>query len=152
VYQVHAPALLRYLRRLTPTVDAAEDLTQETFARAMRSGRHPAQSDEVRPWLYRIATNLAIDRLRRAQRLRFVGFFGRESADEADADRSDLVRRALRAIPPDQATALVLRLHEGFTPPELARMLGVSEAGVKSRLYRGRRSFIAAYRRMGGPL
>jgi RNA polymerase sigma-70 factor (ECF subfamily) len=125
---------------------------QETFTRAIRAGEAPNDPDDARRWLYRIATNATIDRLRRERLLRFVPFLGRERAPEANSDEVDLVRRALRAIPPEQATALVLRLHEGFVPSEIAAILGLSEAGVKSRLVRGRRRFIDAYERMGGRL
>lgn len=125
---------------------------QEAFARAIRAGNPPEGADDVRRWLYRIATNVTIDRLRRERLLRFVPFIGWEEAPQADREESELVRRALRAIAPEQATALVLRLHEGFDPNEIAHMTGISEAGVKSRLVRGRRAFIEAYERLGGRL
>lgn len=102
---------------------------QETFARAMRAGRAPTEADELRRWLYRIATNATIDRLRRERLLRFVPFIGTEEAPRAESDETELVRRALRSISPEQATALVLRLHEGFTPGEIASMIGIGEAG-----------------------
>lgn len=146
-YVLHAPALLRYLRRLSRDPATAEDLMHETFERAGRAAHLPADSDAL-PWLYRIATNLAVDHLRRHRRFAFLPFSGRESDDRAtfDAD-ADVVRRALRAIPPDQATALVLRLHEGFSRAEIAELTGVSERAVKERLERGRESFARAYRR-----
>ncbi len=149
-YVLHAPALLRYLRRLSRDPETAEDLMHETFERAGRTGRVPAESD-VRPWLYRIATNLAVDHLRRRRRFAFLPFSGRERDDRAtfDAD-ADVVRRALRAIPPEQATALVLRLHEGFSRAEIAELTGVSERAVKERLERGREGFARAYRREAG--
>lgn len=149
-YRTHAPALLRYLRRLSRSQEIAEELMQETFGRAIRSGAGPDATDEMRPWLYRIATNLAIDQLRRERRLRFLPFLGNEVAPERNSDEIDSVRRVLRAIPPDQAVALVLRLHEGFAPREIGELLGVTEAAVKSRLVRGRRNFVIAYRRIGG--
>lgn len=144
-YVVHGPPLLRYLRRLARDGTTAEDLMQETFERAARS-RPP--SDEVRPWLYRIATNLAVDHLRRRRLLSFVPFSGaeRDGRPAFDAE-ADAVRRALRAIPPDEAVALVLRLHEGFSRAEIAQLIGVSERTVKDRLERGRASFTRAYLR-----
>jgi RNA polymerase sigma-70 factor (ECF subfamily) len=151
-YRQHAGDLVRYLRRLSPNAEVAEELMQETFARAIRASRAPTASHELRPWLYRIATNVAIDRLRRDRRLRFIPFAGREVAPECDVAEIDLVRRALRAIAPEQATALVLRLHEGFSPAEIAQMLDIGETAVKSRLVRGRRAFIAAYEGIGGRL
>lgn len=151
-YREHGPDLLSYMRRIAPSREAAEELMQETFVRAMRADRHPTALGELRPWLYRIAANLAVDHLRRSRRFRFVRFIGRETAPERDGGEVDLVRRALREIAPEQATALVLRLHEGFGPREIAAMLEVSEVAVKSRLVRGRRAFITAYQRLGGQL
>ena len=58
------------------------------------------------------------------------------------------MRSALDAIPFDQATTLLLHYHAGFRRGEIARMHGVSEETVKSRLARGRRNFMAAYRRL----
>jgi RNA polymerase sigma-70 factor (ECF subfamily) len=152
LYRAHAGGILRYCGRLAKSREAAEELMQETFARAIRSGTAPDGAEDVRRWLYRIATNATLDRLRRERLVRFVPFLGREEAPRHDPERSDLVRRSLRAIAPEQATALVLRLHEGFAVDEIAKLLGISEAGVKSRLVRGRRAFIATYERLGGRL
>ncbi len=54
-YRAHAPGLLRYLRRLSRNQEIAEELMQETFGRAIRSGTAPDSTDEMRSWLYRIA-------------------------------------------------------------------------------------------------
>ena len=151
-YRTHGPELLRYLRRLSATPESAEELLQETFVRAIRGRGPEPTSDDVRPWLYRIATNVAIDHIRRDRRFRFLPFAGSEPAPERDIPVIDLVRRALRALPPEQATALVLRLHEGFSAGEIAELLGISEASVRSRLVRGRRRFIEIFERMGGVL
>lgn len=150
LYREHAPALLRYLRRLTRSSEEAEALMQDTFVRAIRARRRPDSTRDLRSWLYRLATNTAIDHLRRQRRWRFVPFGARDFESPAASDDIELVRRALRAIKPDQATALVLRLHEGFGPSEIASMLGITETAVKFRLIRGRRAFIDAYTRLGG--
>lgn len=65
------PELVRYLTRLTGRPDAAEDTAQSTYVRARRAGaRAPSDRDALRPWLFRIATNLALDELRRVKRWR----------------------------------------------------------------------------------
>ena len=151
-YRAHGQALLRYLRRFTRTQETAEELLHEAFARALRANGPSPSSDDIRPWLYRVATNVAIDHVRRSRRFSFLPFVGIEPAPERDADQIDLVRRVLQAMPPDQSTALVLRLHEGFAPAEIAELLGISEAAVRSRLVRGRRKFQETYERMGGQL
>ncbi len=94
---------------------------------------------------------LAIDHLRRRRRFAFLPFSGSERDDRATFDvDADVVRSALRSVPPEQATALVLRLHEGFSRAEIAQLTGVSERVVKERLERGRESFAQAYRREVG--
>lgn len=146
-YEIHAPVLLRYLRRLAGNAATAEDLMQETFERAQRAGRVPANA-ELRPWLYRIATNLAVDHLRRRRLLSFLPFSGRERDERPLPDGDgDAVRRALRALPPELAVVLVLRLHERVSRAEIAQLTGVSERTVKERLERGRERFAEAYRR-----
>jgi RNA polymerase sigma-70 factor (ECF subfamily) len=125
--------------------DAAEELVQETFAKAIAASRLPPEN-ELRPWLYRIASNLAIDRLRRSRRLRFVPFLGTEAAPDPNNDEAEAVRSALRAIGPELAATLVLRLHEGFSRAEVALIRGVSERMVKSQLSEARIAFERAYK------
>lgn len=146
VYRAHAPALVRYLRRLVRDQELARDLVQDCFHRAMRAGNVPP-AGEIRPWLYRIASNLAISAMRKS-RLRAVVRFEPSVMPFDGEETSHRVRQALASIPPDQAVALVLQLHEGFTRREIAEMLGRSEDTIKSRLARGRLNFVAAYRRI----
>lgn len=149
IYRREAPALGRYLRRFTQDTDSAAELVQEAFVRAMRAENVPP-GNGVTPWLYRIATNIALDHLRRRRRFSFIPLRETDSlaSDDSHLDTRDQVRRALQRIPPDQAIVLVLRLHEGFPRQVIAELLGVSEAAVKSRLARGRLSFAEAYRRI----
>jgi RNA polymerase sigma-70 factor (ECF subfamily) len=147
-YERHGPDLARYLRRFVRDADQASDLMQETFVRAMRAKRLPERESEYRPWLYRIASNLAIDHLRRPRPLDIARVF--RHAAPPPIEEMDQVRAALRAIPPEQAVALVLALHEGFSRREIAQTQAVSEEAVKSRIARGRLNFAAAYRRLEG--
>jgi RNA polymerase sigma-70 factor (ECF subfamily) len=100
-------------------------------------------------WLFRTATNLARNEMRRRRLLAFVPFSGRESATGGGFDfEADHVRTALRSLPFEQATSLLLHYHAGFQRHEIAHLQGVSEETVKSRLARGRKGFTAAYRRL----
>jgi RNA polymerase sigma-70 factor (ECF subfamily) len=148
-YEQHAPDLVRFLRRFVVDEAAAQDLLHDAFARAMRSSHPPVQA-EVRPWLFRVATNAAVDDLRRRRRLAFLPLRGHGTVPGPNYGEVDHVRRALRAIAPEQAVTLTLALHEGFSRREIAELTGVSEEAVKSRLARGRLAFAAAYRRMDG--
>ncbi|MGH2500067.1 MAG: RNA polymerase sigma factor [Candidatus Limnocylindria bacterium] len=147
-YATYAPHLVRYLRRLTRSEEEAQDLVQETFVKAIQSGSGLREHGSLRPWLYRIATNLAAERRRRARLVSFVPFLGSEPAPERATETDALIRLALRAIPHDQAVALVLAYHEGFARSEISDLLGVPEETVKTRIHRGRRHFAKAYERL----
>lgn len=150
-YERWAPEITRYVRTFVRDDDTAADLVQDCFERAMRSERSLREPTAVRAWLYKIASNTAIEQLRRGRRFAFLPFSGGELGElDAVDPEIDHVRRALRAIPPDQAIALVLCLQEGFSRREAATLLGIGEEAVKSRLARGRVSFVAAYDRIGG--
>ena len=99
--------------------------------------------------MFRVATNLAVSHLRRRRVVSFLPFTSEHaSAHEAFDVEGAQVRAALRSIPADQAVALVLTLHQGFSRREVAQMLGISEETVKSRVARGRLNFTAAYKRL----
>lgn len=150
-YRTLGPGLLAYLRKLARDDATAADLLQDCFIRAMSAGRVPDDS-AVKPWLFRIATNLAIDHMRRERRLGLLRFRLRDTASSAERsiEESDHIRRALHSIPPEQAAALVLRIDRGLTTAEVAQAVGASHSATKARLARGRLNFLAAYRRIAG--
>jgi RNA polymerase sigma-70 factor (ECF subfamily) len=151
LYAEHAPGLSAFLTKLTGDREVAAELMQETFVRAIRARSEGTAVRSSRAWLYRIAANLGLDHLRRRALLRFVPFSRSEAgpAGMPDPD-TDLVHHALRAIPAEQATTLLLHYDAGFSRAEIARMEGISEEGVKSRLARGREQFIREFERLGG--
>lgn len=147
LYEAHASQLQRYLAKLLGEREAATELMQDTFVRAMRAEIRDAGA--VRTFLFRTATNLALSRARRGRLLAFLPFSGREVAPGGAYDvEAAQVRRALGSIPADQAATLLLHYQSGFTRAEIAEMQGVGEEAVKSRLARGRKAFVAAYRRL----
>lgn len=149
LYEEDATVLLRYLAKLTGDREVASELMQETFVRAMRSDPRFDDARAAHAWLFRTATNLARNELRRRRIFAFVPFSGAEHAPRASFDvEAEQVSAALRSLPFDQATTLLLHYHSGFHRDEIAALHGVSEETVKSRLARGRANFIAAYRRL----
>jgi RNA polymerase sigma-70 factor (ECF subfamily) len=151
LYDAHAAELVGYLWKLTGDREVATDLMQDTFIAGMRDERTLREPAKARAWLYRIATRLAVKRLRRARLIAFVPFAGTERSTEGTPDPEALdIRQAMRAISPDQAVALVLHYAHGLTRAEIADLVGRSEETVKSRIARGRRAFLAAYDRQGG--
>src|SRR3989442_15835237 len=101
LYRELAPELLGFLQRFTSDRLGAEDLLQETFGRAMTSRRVPLERREFRPWLFRIASNLAIDAHRRDRRFRMVSLAAgaAKAANPAVDPEGELVRAGLAAIP-----------------------------------------------------
>jgi RNA polymerase sigma-70 factor (ECF subfamily) len=151
LYQEYQRPVLAYLTRLVSDREAAEDLCQEAFIKAIRGweGRDPTAN--IVAWLYRIATNTAYDYLRRQRRIRFTPL---GDSDEPNADRAQLdsrlderepVMRALAQLPAIYRLPLVLHSCEGHSTQEIADVLGCSNSAVKTRLFRARERFRQVY-------
>jgi RNA polymerase sigma-70 factor (ECF subfamily) len=147
----------RVARHLVGSREEAEDLMQETYARAFRSWRSFRPGTNLRAWLLRILTNLNIDRGRKLQRtpdsqpLEEGDYFlynkleesvGDESPDEekvVDRLSQDNVVAALSAVPHDFRDVLVLVDLGDFSYADAAQILDIPIGTVMSRLHRGRR-------------
>lgn len=116
---------------------AAEDAAQEGYLRAFRAWKNWKQEAPAEAWLYRIALNVAFTHRRREQLFQIgevIRRLGRpKDPDPSDTAQPDLVRE-LRALPPKQSAALVLRHLHGFTNREIAAAVGIPERTVASRL------------------
>ena len=143
----HSP-LLGFLYRLTGGDRAlAEDLTQESFLRALRSIQQYQPSRPFKPWLYAIAVNVARDHFKRAETRHAVTLTDDEllalpdpiDLDEAIAiDRPRLIA-AIMALPVQQREALILRYDQDLSLAEIAEVLSIPIGTVKSRLSLGLR-------------
>jgi len=147
----------RVARRLVSTREEAEDLVQETYARAFRSWRSFTPGTNLRAWLLRILTNLNIDRGRRKQRapdeqpLEEGDYFLynrlEQSTRDGNLDEERVVERlsqddivgALSAVPHDFRDVVVLVDLGDFTYQDAAQILDIPIGTVMSRLHRGRR-------------
>ena len=146
----------RVARRLVSSREEAEDLMQETYARAFRGWRGYTPGTNLRAWLLRILTNLNIDRGRRQQRapdtqpLEEGDYFlynKLEDSSDANLDEERVVERlsqddivgALSAVPHDFRDAIVLVDIGDFTYADAAQILDVPVGTIMSRLHRGRR-------------
>jgi RNA polymerase sigma-70 factor, ECF subfamily len=150
-----ADQVYRVARRLVSTREEAEDLVQETYARAFRSWRSYTPGTNLRAWLFRILTNLNIDRGRREQRtptsqpLEEGDYFlyNRLEADSGSDDETRIVERlsqdeiveALSEVPHDFRDVIVLVDIGDFTYQDAAQILDIPIGTVMSRLHRGRR-------------
>jgi RNA polymerase sigma-70 factor (ECF subfamily) len=154
VVRTHSARVYRLAYRLTGNAHDAEDLTQDVFVRVFRS-LSSYTPGTFEGWLHRITTNLFLDRVRRAQRIRFDALgddapdrlAGREpSPAQAYDDRyldSD-IQAALDSLSPEFRAAVVLCDIEGLSYEEIAATLGVKLGTVRSRIHRGRAHLRAA--------
>lgn len=148
-----APRVFAYAMRVLGDRAEAEDITQEGLLRLWRIAPDWRQGEaQVTTWLYRVATNLATDRLRARKRrqadtLDDVPEPGDDRPDVVtgliEADRMAALQAALASLPDRQRQAVVLRHIEGMTNPEIAQILEIGVEAVESLTARGKRALSA---------
>jgi putative glutamine amidotransferase len=142
--------LTRRLARMVGDRETAEDLRQETLARAWRSAPRDAQAPVLRAWLHRTATNLALDELRRRKRRDHVPLHGALADPKAgDAHRDPLLRDALATLTAHQRLVLLLRFEAGLSLREIGELLDLAEDAARKRVARARAAFLEAYNNLG---
>jgi RNA polymerase sigma-70 factor, ECF subfamily len=153
-----ADQVYRVARRLVGSREEAEDLVQETYARAFRSWRSFTPGTNMRAWLLRILTNLNVDRGRRIQRTpqqqpleesdyylanKLASAGGEEVLEQdqvVERMSQDSVVNALAGINPQFRDVVVLVDIGDFTYADAAQILDIPIGTVMSRLHRGRRA------------
>lgn len=151
VAETYGPRVYRMAYHLTGDADEAADLAQDVFVRVYRNldRYEPGRFDG---WLYRIAKNLFLDRVRRRQRIRMQAFAddeeGGDTTPSSEPGPADVVERrtlearlesGLAALPPEWRLAIVLCDIEGLPYDEIAQVTGWPIGTVRSRIHRGRK-------------
>jgi RNA polymerase sigma-70 factor, ECF subfamily len=129
----------------------AEDATQETFMRVLRYGSKLTEVEDSKTWLARIAWRVAVDRSRRRGRTREFALDDPEkpvaevasianSADETvqGVQMGTVLEKLIAAMPLKLREPLILSTIQEMSPREVAATLGISEAAVRSRVFRAR--------------
>jgi len=132
----------------------AEDNLQNVFCKAYRSIRNFQGNSKISTWLYRIAINEALMKLRKRQSERVIGLSDIPGADDEEGGifqmedvapsperrciASDLTEKAFRGLDPRMGSTFVLNKGEGWTNRELAKAFGTTAETVKSRIFRTR--------------
>ena len=149
LFEQYYASLVRMLYRRVGDRDRAEDLAQETFARAVA-----APPNNPRPWLFAVALNLVREDGRRAatrgRRLELLRGEQDPPANAPDAEferreEAERVRSALATLNERDREALLLRA-EGFDYEEIAATLGLAKGAIGTTLARARRRLVEAYR------
>jgi RNA polymerase sigma-70 factor (ECF subfamily) len=152
----HQERLLRLCERLLGDLEEARDAAQEVFLKAFRSAGSYRPQGQVYTWLYRIAVNHCLNKLRRRRIVRFLRWTDPADPDEAppfdppdeapDAaaalatrERWRTTRQAIAALPENQRAVLILARFEGLSYRQIAEVLGITEGAVESRLFRAMR-------------
>jgi RNA polymerase sigma-70 factor (ECF subfamily) len=124
----------------------AEEVVQDAFLRVLQRRHSLATVIDIRPWLVRIAWNLALDRVRRTRPSQLDDLFaaGLVSADLpadqalAEAGQIKQVLRAMERLPKKERQALLLSAMDELSAAEIGDILGRSESSVRSLLFRAR--------------
>ncbi len=145
--------LINFLCRMVREQAAAEDLAQEVFLRVYRARKEYSPSAKFTTWLFRIATNLALNAIRDGRHRQMqisidtprdedepvMEIAAREArADERlmEEERNRMIRGAILALPEKQRAAVILHKYQEMEYAEIGKILGCSESALKSLLFR----------------
>ena len=160
IVEQHQERLARLCTRLLGHREAALDATQEVFLKAYRKAGTLEPRGQLYTWLYRVAVNHCLNRLRRRKIVTFLRLEAPEEPGETTFQPADggadplqslearraweATRRAIASLPPNQRTVLVLAKLEGLSYRRIAEVLGITVGAVESRLFRAMRRLEAA--------
>ncbi|HLH60794.1 MAG TPA: RNA polymerase sigma factor [Ktedonobacteraceae bacterium] len=160
LFALYNGPICKYLAHLAGNDEVGCDLAQETFVRAWKG--LPKLQGEIafRPWLYRIATNVARSYLKRERLIRMLPWADHEketstgvlkvAGPEEQAGERECIAKILAMLSPQSRTCLLLQHVAGFSQREIAAVLGISEKSVSAYVSRGREQFRLEYRRLKG--
>jgi RNA polymerase sigma-70 factor, ECF subfamily len=156
IYEDYYQKIVQYLSKIAGK-NNAEDIAQEVFDKISRSLDRFQGKSKLSTWIYRIATNTAIDKLRSSTKKHSLRATDPEVLDQSEdrnvwsgskatttdqrmirEEMSDCVREFIDELPPDYNVVLVLKEYEGLTNSEISDILHISTDNVKIRLHRAR--------------
>jgi RNA polymerase sigma factor (sigma-70 family) len=143
IYERHHQALFRYIRAIVHNEEDATDALQAALVKAMKGLPNRKHEAPLKPWLFRIAHNEAIDLLRRRRPTEDIE--AAEEASDSDPERDAAMRERLqqlvadlRELPERQRGALVMRELSGLDYEEIGTAFGISPGAAKQAVYEAR--------------
>src|SRR4030042_1950482 len=153
----YGDSVLGYLIRMSGNREQAEDLFQETFKR-MHEKAHTFRGPQFKGWLFKIATRVTLDGIRRGKRIKTVSLSHQLDCDNPNseqlgavaladnscnpseqalkAEQTEQVRRAIELLPERQRATLVLAYYQQLSYPDVAEIMGCSVGTVKTQMFR----------------
>ncbi len=160
LYEYFNAPICTYIAHLVGSDEMGRDLAQETFIRAWK-GLPKLQGElSFRPWLYRIATNVARTHLQRERLINRLPWKDEQkhstqgvlsvAGPEEQVGEQECISQVLAALPPQPRMCLLLQHVAGFAQREIALILGISEKSVSAYVSRGREQFRLTYFQLKG--
>ncbi len=167
-YERYRRPIHAYVFRMLNSQEDANDVTQEVFVRVFKAWDRLRDREKLSPWLYRLATNLAIDLLRRRKRLSWQSLIRYRTGDHqseggVEDGASSLLRGSggipeiferehihlvLASMPKKYVIVLLLNAAQGVPYQEVGAMVGISPTAAATRLSRAKKLFREHYRRI----
>jgi RNA polymerase sigma-70 factor (ECF subfamily) len=154
IVKVYYDPIKWYIFHLTGDYEATQDLAQETFLRAYENITENDKCISIKPWLYRIASNVVHNERKKISYLfkskMLIQNNQRILSDKQLITNENMaVQDALLKVPEQYRVCLTLHFIEGFKYREIAETLRVSEESVRKRVARGKVSFMKYYKHGG---
>jgi RNA polymerase sigma-70 factor (ECF subfamily) len=169
--QKYRTPLVNFLFRMVRDQATAEDLAQEVFLRVYRARKQYSPSAKFTTWMFRIATNLALNSVRDNRYRKMETSIDAPQSNEeekvtrdlparemridehlVEQARVDMIRRAVESLPEKQRVAVLLHKYEEMDYSEIARVLECSESALKSLLFRAYETLRVELAPMVGPM
>ena len=158
IFTEYSAPIYNYVLRMVGDADRAADVAQDTFIKAYRKLNTLTETSSTRSWLYRIATNTAIDEIRRRRHLAAPGLEDDRPMEQADGGpgpetevlsglMDERISRALLHLRPNHRQCLILSDVEDMSAVQIGEVMGMSNGAVRVLLCRARgemRSLLAA--------
>jgi RNA polymerase sigma-70 factor, ECF subfamily len=146
LYVRFADDVCAYVRSIVRDPHAAEDITQNVFAKLMKAiHKYERRDVPFAAWIIRVARNVALDHIRASRQIPLAEVrTSDEGGEQVGFERALCLREALERLPADQREVLVLRHVAGLSPGEIAERLGKTEASIHGLHHRGSGALRAA--------
>lgn len=153
VYDLYTRMVYNVCVRMLGNKEEAEDLTQDVFVKVFNSINNFREDSKLSTWIYRIAVNISINKLRRKKVINFLSldFWEDEKGEKEMADNSpspenilekselqQIVQEAINSLPAKQKSAIILSRYEELSYKEISRIMELGLSAVESLIFRAK--------------